>query len=317
MRSRGRTLPFRRRPLFPFLGAFTLALAVGAVGQEAEPPDDDDEEEHAAVRFEVGSVEAHPGEVVDVPVNVTTEAGLSLAVFSIEYETRAVALESTSLSTDVQAILDANPDADSQFIWFFDPTAGWVQVSLVMDFLARETITIPPGAVVPVTTLKFAVSSDALPGDYEVPFTLPETADYEGELHDAAENPVYQKARHHGTEIDDENELEDSEEDDEIEFESGVITVSIIGDVSVFARGDANVDYQINISDPVRILNMLFLGGESMLCQDAADANDDGEMDLSDAVSILLYLFVGTSSVPLSTEPARDTTPDRLGCAYY
>lgn len=58
-------------------------------------------------------------------------------------------------------------------------------------------------------------------------------------------------------------------------------------------RGDANADGQRDISDPITILDCLFLGGDcpSTLC--AGDSNDDGKTDISDAVFLLSFLFLG------------------------
>ena len=56
--------------------------------------------------------------------------------------------------------------------------------------------------------------------------------------------------------------------------------------------GDVDSSGVLNITDPIVLLNYLFLGG-SMACLGAADSNGDGEVDLSDAVHVLLYLFSG------------------------
>lgn len=48
-----------------------------------------------------------------------------------------------------------------------------------------------------------------------------------------------------------------------------------------------------DISDALLILNHVFGGLDTAVCQAAGDVNDDGRMDLSDAVSLLTYLFAG------------------------
>jgi hypothetical protein len=60
-----------------------------------------------------------------------------------------------------------------------------------------------------------------------------------------------------------------------------------------YIRGDANSDGQLQISDPMRILNFLFQGGSSVPCAAAADANGSGKVDMSDAVHVLNFLFLG------------------------
>lgn len=51
-------------------------------------------------------------------------------------------------------------------------------------------------------------------------------------------------------------------------------------------------------------------------CEDAADANDDGKVDISDPRKTLDYLFLG-GTLPAGTTPGvpqADPTPDGLGC---
>ncbi len=58
-------------------------------------------------------------------------------------------------------------------------------------------------------------------------------------------------------------------------------------------RGDANLDYEVNLSDAVAILATLFQGVDAILCPGASDANGDGAVNLSDAIWILNGLFRG------------------------
>jgi len=85
-----------------------------------------------------------------------------------------------------------------------------------------------------------------------------------------------------------------------------------------FLRGDANADGGRDLSDPVRLLEHLFLGGDGPSCPDAGDADDTGVLDLTDAVYLLGYLFLGGPPPP---EPFRgcsaDPTPDGLDCASH
>jgi hypothetical protein len=74
---------------------------------------------------------------------------------------------------------------------------------------------------------------------------------------------------------------------------SGPITVGPA--IPTHKRCDANDDGSLNISDPVRILNYLFLGGPEPDCIRAMDCNMDlaPEPDMSDAVFLLNALFLG------------------------
>jgi hypothetical protein len=54
----------------------------------------------------------------------------------------------------------------------------------------------------------------------------------------------------------------------------------------------------IDLTDPIRVLDRLFLGGEPLSCPDAADANDDGELNLTDVIAVLDRLFLGGEPLP-------------------
>ena len=84
-----------------------------------------------------------------------------------------------------------------------------------------------------------------------------------------------------------------------------------------FIRGDANLDGQVDISDPVTLLGLLFLGNADPGCNDAQDANDSGEADISDAIFILSYLFSGgrLPPAPFGECGCDETDDDALDCA--
>ena len=57
--------------------------------------------------------------------------------------------------------------------------------------------------------------------------------------------------------------------------------------------GDVNLDYGLDITDAIAILNQLFLGVEGVLCDAAADFNGDGSVNMGDPVGLLSYLYLG------------------------
>jgi hypothetical protein len=57
--------------------------------------------------------------------------------------------------------------------------------------------------------------------------------------------------------------------------------------------GDANDDGLVNVSDAVRIINYVFLGGPPPIPWNAGEVNCDGNVNISDAVWIVNYIFVG------------------------
>ncbi len=90
-----------------------------------------------------------------------------------------------------------------------------------------------------------------------------------------------------------------------------------------FIRGDANVDFQVDISDGITILSHLFQN-QPLACLDAADANDDGQLDIGDGIYMLAHLFAsGPQPPPPFGNPPQfgdcgpDLTNDPLDCASH
>ncbi len=80
----------------------------------------------------------------------------------------------------------------------------------------------------------------------------------------------------------------------------------------LFRRGDVNADGEINLTDAIRILNYLFMGGDAPGCLESADANADTEVRLSDAVFLLNALFVD-GSPPLPSPAHGECAPSTDG----
>ena len=85
-----------------------------------------------------------------------------------------------------------------------------------------------------------------------------------------------------------------------------------------FHRGDANGDGDQDISDPLCVLNVLFVGRCRLDCLEAADANNDGVVDCSDAITILNWQFLG-SEPPATPGPdgACGVDPDLRGAPGF
>ncbi|MDE0959329.1 MAG: hypothetical protein OSB09_00950 [Planctomycetota bacterium] len=96
--------------------------------------------------------------------------------------------------------------------------------------------------------------------------------------------------------------------------QQGVESITVHGGVGAFVRADLNLDGQVDLADPIRLLNYLFLG-TSLDCLDSADSNDDGALDLSDVIHILSFLFSQGPS-PLYPFPVAggDLSDDNLDC---
>lgn len=101
----------------------------------------------------------------------------------------------------------------------------------------------------------------------------------------------------------------------------GAITIMDKPMGALFHRGDSDNNGELQLTDAVRILGFLFLGGTPPTCFDAADADNNGQLQLTDAVRILGFLFLGQASpAPPGPPPsACGVDPDEvhLGCATY
>ena len=78
-------------------------------------------------------------------------------------------------------------------------------------------------------------------------------------------------------------------------------------------RGDVDANSEVDITDALRILMVLFVGDELLSCEDAADWDDDGKFDISDVVRLLQFQFMGaTPPAEPGTECGEDPTTDTL-----
>ncbi len=83
----------------------------------------------------------------------------------------------------------------------------------------------------------------------------------------------------------------------------------------VFVRGDCDGTAPINLTDPIFLLNHLFLGGGEPPCPDACDLDDDGVLNLTDAIYGLNHLFLGGPQPPAPFPDAGfDPGADLLRC---
>lgn len=86
-----------------------------------------------------------------------------------------------------------------------------------------------------------------------------------------------------------------------------------------FKRGDANIDGQVDITDPLETLFVLFAAAPRPTCDDAMDANDDGRINLADVSYELAGLFTAGGAPPPAPYPdcGQDSSQDTLGCSFY
>jgi hypothetical protein len=56
-------------------------------------------------------------------------------------------------------------------------------------------------------------------------------------------------------------------------------------------RGDANLDWSLNVADVVYLVDYLFFGGPAPPCFEEGDVNGDGAINVADVVHLVDYLF--------------------------
>ena len=91
-----------------------------------------------------------------------------------------------------------------------------------------------------------------------------------------------------------------------------------------FRRGDADQNGAIELTDAVNIVWALFLSTDPpydavFRCLDSADTDDSGEVDINDPVFLVNWLFLAGSEIPLpgTLICGPDQTVDALpACAY-
>ncbi len=81
-----------------------------------------------------------------------------------------------------------------------------------------------------------------------------------------------------------------------------------------FLRGDVNAESQVDLADPIALLNHLF-STTFLSCEDRADANDDGQLDIADPIRLLGFLFA-SGDAPAAPYPSCwwDGSVDALRC---
>ncbi len=283
---------------------------------------DDDDENPPVAHIYIQLDDLELKEEVRVPVMIETFSSLSMISLSLEYHTHGLRFIRPELSPELQQLMAQHPESESEFRWFTsceheDPIFGcegdddheeeddppspdepeeieeqaWLQVSIVLDFEARPEFSLEANNTVPLIYLVFESGTDIDEAELEFEFSDHENADYQGNFFESdGESFHFNAARPTNTSFDSTNLFDNPEQPDST---GGVVRVlKVLGDIGLFSRGDANLDENIDLSDPVSILNHMFSADGALACPEAADANADQRLDISDAFVVLVHLFV-------------------------
>ncbi|MCZ6794247.1 MAG: hypothetical protein O7J95_11610, partial [Planctomycetota bacterium] len=103
----------------------------------------------------------------------------------------------------------------------------------------------------------------------------------------------------------------------DVSFELELQATPLPFDPEAFIRGDANGDGVLDVSDPIKVLLVLFAGSSSD-CPDSLDMDDSGTLNVTDPIRLLSYLFQRGPALPAPFPgPGRDPTDDGLGCVRF
>lgn len=82
-----------------------------------------------------------------------------------------------------------------------------------------------------------------------------------------------------------------------------------------FLRGDTNGDLILDLIDPLVLLGILFTDTGEIVCFDGSDGNDDGTVNITDPIYVLNFLFIGGPEPPAPfPNCGTDPTADGIGC---
>ena len=285
------------------LALAALAFTVRAHGQEPAPP--------PGVEFILDEATGSPGELVTLRLGIRSSQVLKSASFAIDFDERQLRIENvTRIVTPASPVLDGEfraasldngDDVDGN-----QSLEGWIHIELGSSDPARN-LEIPLGEELQLFQLEFRILGNAVPG-----FTPVEFKDL-GPLRIGNQTVFFTNAAQVVDRVAPGADFAVAVPKENLD--QGGIVIQIIGEVGFFLRGDSNMDYARDVSDPIRTLIHLFQGETFLPCQDAADANDDGKVDLSDSVFTLNRLFSGGNPFPdPDGRKGPDPTPDRLGC---
>ncbi|HLU46628.1 MAG TPA: cohesin domain-containing protein, partial [Planctomycetota bacterium] len=299
------------RSVVPQLYSGTLTVLEEVTGGACDPERDYGIETNVAIEFELEGGSANPGEEVAVPLTVRTSDrarthGIQLSVDFDESVLEIVRVDTVHPRPDGQpwnsVLSSLNNDDETPGSAGVDE--GYIAGRFIYgSYYGSDILSFPIDAEFTALDLIFRVKENAPVGTTEIRFidggigcfaTCEHMVPYRNGMYSA------------GTSL-------TPEVVDSFLFINGLL--NIVGEVTVFIRGDSNGDHRVDLSDAVFTLGYLFLGKETPGCLDAVDANDDGNLDLSDAVSTLEFLFSGATPLPApSSSFGVDPTPDSLGC---
>lgn len=279
-----------------------LAALPAWAGEDAPPEEPPVTTPH--VEFRLSEAWGRAGETVSIELRILTDVAVQRIRAAINFDETKLRLESLTRAIEGLAPADegtqaewdnSNEEAGDQ------ATEGWIRVDLSAA-AAADGLKVAVGQEVVVYDLRFRILADAPEGPTPVAFAAVGEAAPLPDPQNAVEFNAVDGVPAAPFPVPVEN------------LKDGFVIILGLGEVGFFLRADTNLDKQRDISDPIRTLQVLFSGEDSLPCDDAADANDDGKIDLSDPVFTLLWLYLSGRAPPEPSLWGPDPTYDILCC---
>lgn len=257
--------------------------------------------------FKLDRAEGRPGDLVTLHITIETNTPLKAVSIAVNFDETRLRVENTE-----RVLEPVNPapngdlakvEEDSKNDTPGDQTdEGWIYIELVAPE-SKGDLGLELSKEALLYKLNFRIRRDAAEGFTPVVFGKVGPADVVTGYRNAAQLREDVVLPADFVLIPEENLV------------GGGVIILGIGEIGFFLRADADMSRKLDISDPIRTLNYLFLGTEKLHCFDSADSNDDGSLDLADAVYTLNWLYASGKPPP---DPRYcggvDPTPDPLGC---
>lgn len=234
-----------------------------------------------------------------VDAEVTVDAPLDYYGFSmgLAHDDSKLSLVAAEAGTSLQAV---NGGTGPEFLLIdVDPVgAPGLVVACIASTESGSLSTLPTGPEEQLITAQYEIAVTAAVGSTSIDFT--------GDLVPAPGSPATPILISLGS------------EPAIVNTSGGSIDITEAPLGTSFQRGDFDASGNVNLADPINILNYQFSGGAEPTCLKIMDIDDSGNIQLNDPVLLLTYLFSGGAQPePPFENCGIDPTEDSITCESF